>query len=31
MDQSDIKPRFERALQAAYARAQELGKEFGAG
>ncbi|MEO8858700.1 MAG: pyrroline-5-carboxylate reductase [Burkholderiaceae bacterium] len=31
MDESQIKTLFERALQAAYLRAQELGKEFGAG
>ena len=29
MDEAEIKPRFERALHAARARARELGKEFG--
>lgn len=29
MDASEIKPRFQRALHAAYVRAQELGQEFG--
>ena len=31
MEEADMKPRFQRALQAAYLRAQELGKEFGGG
>ena len=29
MDESEIKPRFQRALHAAHLRAQELGREFG--
>lgn len=31
LDESKVKALFERALQAAYLRAQELGREFGAG